>query len=124
MSMFGSFVETTDKASDIGERYVKTSYQYLRLKIFQQLTISISLFAKIIVIGSLLFLSFLFLAFAVAIVIGNALDNEALGYLIVGIVFSIIAAIIYILREAISKKVISTIGEKYFDEETPPTTII
>ena len=51
MSVFESLNNTTDKATDIGERYIKASHQYLRLKIFQQLTSSVSLMAKVLIIG-------------------------------------------------------------------------
>ena len=53
MTVFESLNNTTDKATDTAERYVKTSKDYLKLKIFQQLTISISLVSKFAVIGSL-----------------------------------------------------------------------
>ena len=34
MSVFENLHNTTDKATDLGEKYIKTSRQYFRLKIF------------------------------------------------------------------------------------------
>ncbi len=59
MNVFESLNETSNKAVDIGEKYVEASHQYLKLKIFQQLTGAMSLFGKMLLIGSFLFIAFL-----------------------------------------------------------------
>ena len=48
MSVFEDVNHTASKVSHIGERYIRASHQYFRLKIFQQLTLSLSLVAKVV----------------------------------------------------------------------------
>jgi|KNS7NT10metaT_FD_contig_41_519576_length_1625_multi_7_in_0_out_0_4 hypothetical protein len=115
MSVFENLHNTTDKATDLGEKYIKTSHQYFRLKIFQQISFSISLFAKLFAIGSLIFIAFIFLAICSAIAIGDALENAALGYLIVGGIFIIFSIIMYFSRRFLETIVIRTLSEKFFN---------
>ncbi len=48
MSIAESIGETNKKATDLGEKYLNTSYDYYKLKIFQQLTITVSMVFKAI----------------------------------------------------------------------------
>lgn len=114
MNVFQSLGETTDKATDIGEAYFKASHQYLKLKAFQQITLSVSMIAKLISIGLFVFLGLIFCAVTAAMAIGNALDNMFLGYLIVGVLFLFIGLIIYLKRAFINTIVIKKIGAKFF----------
>lgn len=115
MNIFESVNETTGKMSDAGQTYLKKTEEYYTLKAFQQLTLSISLVAKALVIGGLLFITLMFLAVAGAIVIGNWLDHVALGYVIVAGVFLITTVIIYFNRYLISNAIIKTFSLKFFD---------
>ncbi len=54
MDIVDSIRETNKKATNLGEKYLKTSYEYYKLKIFQQLSISVGMFFKVILIGTLL----------------------------------------------------------------------
>ena len=53
MSVFNSLNETSTHAVDTGEELLKKSYDYYRLKIFQQVSVSISMVLKTILIGGL-----------------------------------------------------------------------
>ncbi|MBA6152638.1 phage holin family protein [Gelidibacter maritimus] len=114
MNIFESINNTSNKATDIGERYVDKSFEYFKLKIFQQLTYTISMAGKALIIGAVLFIGLILLAIAGAIAIGAALGNVALGYLIVGVLFFVIAFIIYKVRYIIDAKIISKIQVKLF----------
>lgn len=114
MNIFESINNTSNKASDIGERYVDKSFKYFKLKIFQQLTYTISMAGKALIIGAVLFIGLILLAVAGAIAIGDVLGNAALGYLIVGALFFIIAFIIYKVRYLVDAKVISKIQIKFY----------
>lgn len=116
MTVFESLNETTDKATETAERYVKASKEYFKLKVFQQLTLILSLITKFAVIGVLLTLGFIFMAVAGAMALGEALENMPLGYLIVGFVFFMISLIVYLLREKINTKIISSVADKFFEE--------
>ena len=115
MSVFESLNNTTDKATDLGETYLKTSHQYFKLKVFQQISFSISLFAKLFAIGSLLIIAFLFLAISASIAIGESLNNLALGYLIVGGITLLFALFVFYMRKSLEKVVLKTLSEKFFN---------
>jgi sterol desaturase/sphingolipid hydroxylase (fatty acid hydroxylase superfamily) len=115
MNIFETVNETTGKMSDAGEAYLKKTQEYYKLKLFQQLTVSISLVAKGLIIGGLLFIAMFFLAFAMAMAIGEWLDNIALGYIIVAGLFLLVTTIIYYNRGYINSKIIKTLSIKFFD---------
>ncbi|CDF79742.1 conserved hypothetical protein (DUF1469) [Formosa agariphila KMM 3901] len=115
MNIFESLNETSNKASDIGETYINKSHQYVKLKIFQQLTQVMSLLGKMILVGAFLFIAFMFFAISAAIGIGYWLDNMAYGALVVGGLFLIFAVIVYVLRKRIDNKFITTMSQNFFD---------
>lgn len=114
MNIFESINNTSNKASDLGERYFDKSFEYLKLKVFQQLTYTISMMGKALIIGAVLFIGLIFLAIAAAIAIGEALGHVALGYLIIGIVFIILGIVIYKLRYLIDAKIIAKFQTRFF----------
>jgi hypothetical protein len=115
MSLLKSLDNSSTEAKHIGEKYVKASHQYFKLKVFQELTLSLSLIVKLFAIGSFVFLAFMFLAITAALAIGNALDNLALGCLIITAVFILLALLVYFLRKNIERKIIKAISIKFFD---------
>ncbi len=115
MNIFESINNTSGKMTDAGEIYLKKSLEYIRLKVFQQISISVSFFAKALIIGGLLFIGLFFLAFALALVIGEWLGNIALGYLIVAALFLIFTAIAYFKRHLINNNIIKSLSSKFFD---------
>ncbi|RAJ16811.1 hypothetical protein [Olleya aquimaris] len=115
MSVFESLNDTSNQAVDKGEAYLQKSQEYYKLKIFQQLTSSLSLVLKALLIGGLLLIGLVFLAVSSAIAIGNALDSIALGFVIVGALFLVLSGIIYLLRKHINNTVIKTISKSFFD---------
>ena len=114
MSVFDSLNNTTEKVTDIGERYIKTSHRYLKLKIFQQLTLTLSLAAKVLLIGGLLFVGLIFCSIAAAIELGEAFNSLALGCLTVSGFYIALAIIIYTLRGHLNKIIIKNIGQTFF----------
>ena len=115
MIVFESLNETTNKATDSAEKYLNTSKDYIKLKTFQQLTISLSLVTKFVLIGGIAGLSMIFLAIAAAIAIGESLHSLPLGYVSVGLIFLIIALFVYYFRAKIDKTIIGTLASKFFD---------
>ena len=114
MNIFASINDTSNKASDIGERYIDTSFAYLKLKVFQQLTFTISMMGKALVIGAVLFIGLIFLAISAAIAIGDALGQIALGYLIIGGFFLIMSFAIYKMRRRFDAKIIAKFQTIFF----------
>ncbi|PWI30285.1 hypothetical protein DI383_07450 [Flavobacteriaceae bacterium LYZ1037] len=115
MNIFESLNDTTSKMVDAGEVYVKKTEEYYKLKVFQQISVSISFVTRGLIIGSVLFLALFFLTFSLALAIGEWLDNLALGYLIVAAFFLLVTVILYYNRQVINKKIIRTLSTKFFD---------
>lgn len=115
MGLIDSINETNDKAVDVGERYVKTSYKYYKLKIFQQLTISVSLVFKALIIGGLALIFIVFGAIALSIVIGESLGSYPLGFFIVGLLFLVMAFVSYYFKDEINKIIIKKLSKKFFN---------
>lgn len=115
MTVFESLNETTHKATDSAEKYLSTSKDYLKLKTFQQLAITLSLTTKLVVIGGFVGLALVFFAVASAIAIGESLDNLPLGYVIVGIVLMTIAIVAFLIRKKMDKTIITSLSTKFFD---------
>lgn len=116
MTVFESLNRTTDKATEKAEKYIKTTQKYVMLKVFQQITLSLSLVVKLAIIGGFVMLATVFLAVSAAIAIGNALENMALGYLVVGVVFLLIAVLVYFMRHLIDTRIITSVSNKFFDK--------
>ncbi|MEO6347569.1 MAG: hypothetical protein ABIO60_06625 [Aquaticitalea sp.] len=114
-NIFESINNTSDKAVDIGEKFLKDTQEYYKLKIFQQLTVTVSLVAKVLIIGGLLFIGLIFLAIAAALALGGYLDNVALGYVIVAAFFLMIAFALYLMRSVINHKIIEKLSPKFFN---------
>ena len=60
MSLFDSLNHNSSEAVDIGKKYVETTKEYYKLKLFQQTTNAFSFLSKMAVIGGLLFLGLIF----------------------------------------------------------------
>ncbi len=116
MNVFESINNTSNKATDIGERYFDKTREYVKLKIFQQVSYTVSMVGKALIIGAVLFIGLIFLAVALAIYLGHLLGYVALGYLIVGILFLIVALIIYKVRYLIDAQIIEKIQMKIFKD--------
>lgn len=114
MSIFDDVNQTTNKASDIGERYVKTTHQYFRLKVFQQLTLSLSMIVKAVLIGAMLFVGLLFFSVALVVELSSVYESLITGCIIVGFGYLLLAIVIYLLKSKINKFLIRKVGSKYF----------
>lgn len=115
MKFFDSVNENTSKATENAETYVKATQKYIKLKIFEQLSISIGFIAKMLVIGGLAFIGLVFLAVASALALGKLLNNHALACLLVGSILVVFSVVVYFKRALIGNKIIQILSEKFFD---------
>jgi len=115
MEVIDKINKTTNKGADLSKKYIETSLELGKLKIFQLVTVSISTIVKMFLIGGFISIGLIFLAFAFAIFLGNYLNNISLGYLIVGLFFFIISLIIFFLRKKIDKKIIRKMSKIFFE---------
>lgn len=115
MNIIDDINKSTDRGTDIGKKYITTSYEYTKLKVFQLVTVSISTIVKLFFIGGLIAVGMVFLSFAAANFIGEYYNNIAIGYLFVGLFFLIISIFIYAMRKYIEKKIIQNMSKIFFD---------
>ncbi len=115
MSVIKSLNQTSEKAVDIGESFYRKTQEYYKLKIFQQLTLTISMFCKIALIGSLLLLSLIFFSVSGTIALANVLDNTILACLIIAIGLIVVAGIVYLLRKKVETFIIRKTAKNFFD---------
>jgi len=110
--------ESTMSINAITERLkhlLETSHSYVKLKIFQQLAYTMSVFAKLMLIGSLVLFGFVFLCIAGAMAIGSALGAMSYGFLIVGGLIFILAALLFAFRNRIDRQIIRKFSRVFFN---------
>ncbi|WP_299674942.1 hypothetical protein [uncultured Tenacibaculum sp.] len=117
MSILKSIDTTSEKAVHKTEEFLNHSKKYYELKIFQILTSSISLIFRFAIVGIFLLIAFIFLAVFASSAIGNYLNSEVLGYIVVALIFILFAFVGYLGKNYIENKVIKSLSKKYFDDE-------
>lgn len=115
MGLVDAISNTNEKAVEVSERYVKTSFKYYKLKLFQQLSISVSIVFKALIIGGLALMCILICAIGLALFIGRSTGNYPLGFFMVGLLFLILSIIAYALKHLINKWVIKKLSNKFYD---------
>lgn len=121
MSLFDSISEVSDKAVDSGKNYIEISKSYYKLKVFKIVTKASTKILKILIVGGLCFMSFLFLLVSGTIWLGNELQNFALAFLIVAGVLLILSIVLYLIRNSIDSFVIKKTAKDFFEAEYEKT---
>ncbi len=115
MGVFDALNQTSNKAIDSGEEYFQTTKEYYKLKVFQQLTKSFSILAKLAILGGLFFLGLIFVTVAGALWLGQILGSVILACLLIAGVLFMLTLICYLLRNKINKYVIRKTSKEFFD---------
>lgn len=115
MSIFKSFSNSADKGTDAGKEFVSKSYEHAKLKAFQISALTIGMIAKILLLGGLAFIGFVFLSISAAIALGELFNSSALGYLAVAGIIIVVALLCYLFRKTLDKKVISKMSDVFFN---------
>lgn len=115
MGIIEALDNTSSKAAETGEAYVKTTKKYYELKVFQQLAILSTSVYKLAIYGVLSTLGLIFIAIAGATAMSAYLESTALGYLSIALLFFVGIAIAYALRKKLEKTVIKKLSKTYFD---------
>lgn len=114
-----AFEELKENLSEVDSNvrsYIESNIEYYQLKSFKILMKSITSLTKMVMIGAIVLLVILFLSFAASYSIGEALDNTAYGFLIVGFFFILVGLIIYFLRHKVEKPLLNKFSKYYFDK--------
>jgi len=114
MSVFDSISEASNKAIDQSQEYLIKSREYYKLKIFQQLTISISTIFKVVAIGGVILTGLFFLSISLALYLSVLLDSHVLGFVIVGLLCILIAVLLFVFKNSIDSKIIEKLSKSFF----------
>ncbi len=90
-----------EKLYEKAENYTKTSIELVKLQAIDKISEIISSLAVVISIAFIVAIFTLFLNIGVAIWIGDALDNMALGFLIVSGFYAVVGLIIFVGRKSL-----------------------
>jgi ABC-type bacteriocin/lantibiotic exporter with double-glycine peptidase domain len=93
-----AFEEIKENSEDLLEQaksFLETNVSYYKLWLFKATMKSGSKLIQVVVLSFLLMIATLFLSVAAALAIGYALENHALGFLIVAGIYILLGLIIY-----------------------------
>ncbi|MBJ2175691.1 hypothetical protein JBL43_15670 [Aureibaculum sp. A20] len=96
------------------QSYAKSSEEYIKLKSFKALMIGITFITKLLIISALVGMSLLLLSLALAILLGEILNNLVLGFLIVGLFYALVGLIAYFLRNKLNAPLLKKFSNYYF----------
>lgn len=117
MGILDSIKDTNKKTIEIGEKFLAKSYDYYKLKIFQQITISVSMIFKILAIGSITLISLVFFSIAAAFMISDIANSYAIGFSSIGGVYLVISLIVFLLRKHINNAIIKSLSKPFFSKD-------
>ena len=114
---FEELKESTQKIQEETKAYVESTVQYYKLWGFQFIMKSTRTIAKLILIGFFLLIAFLFGSIAAAMAIGDALDNMALGFLIVAGGYFVLVLLIMLVRlKFVERYILRTFSKLFFND--------
>lgn len=96
--------------------YIENNREYYQLKGFKILMKGTTYVVKLALIGAIVFLALLFISVAFAYLIGQAMGNFFYGCLIIGVFYSIVGGIVYLLRDKLDKPLLKMFSNYYYDE--------
>ena len=95
--------------------YIENTGEYYKLQGFKIGMRSITSFAKMLMLGSVVLLALFMLSFAAAYGIGLWLDSTFLGFLFVGLFYILIGIIFYLYRNLLDRLMLRKFSEYYFE---------
>ena len=96
--------------------YAQYSADYYQLKTFKIIMLGVTSFARTLLVGVVATIAVLFLSLAASFGLGQVLENTFYGFLLVGMFYVVLAAIIYARRRMLDAPLLRRFSEFYFDE--------
>src|SRR5690606_37034313 len=115
--MFNKLKESLQEVQGQTKELIDSNIAYYKLWVFKVITKSSSVLLKILLIGVLLVMVLVFFSVAAAITIGYALDNFALGFLLIGSFYLLLSFLVYVLRTKIERPIIEKLSEIFYNDE-------
>jgi len=95
--------------------YVKSSDEYLKLKIFKVLMRYVTGTTQFLLIGIGIVFALLFLSFAASLSLSEALDSYYSGFIIVGGFYMVIGVLFYVFRRKLNTPILKKFSKYYFE---------
>ena len=115
-----AFEELKENAKDIQENskaYLESSLAYYKLWGFKVAMKSTTLFIKFLLISICLLLVLLFVSIAGALVLGQFFHNYALGFLAIAGIYSLLAFLIFLIKDKIVEgPILEKFSEIFFND--------
>lgn len=111
----------SDNISDVidaSRKYIETNLKLFKLSLLERLSKVVSLLISVtlVLLAGALFL--IFLSLAAAVYIGDLLQSQALGYLIIAFIFLILVIFLWIKRKTlVIDHVIQNLNDIIFDDD-------
>lgn len=117
MAIFDSLEKNTNTAVDKSEEFLKNSEAYYKLKLFQVVTSSLGMLVKFSVFSAFMGIAFIFIAIALSVLLGEWLGSSVWGYILVAVIYMLLAVLTYIYRKEIDHIIIRSLSQKFFEED-------
>ncbi|WP_339653692.1 phage holin family protein [Flavobacterium frigidarium] len=101
---FEEFKENTDDVQEKMKSFIESNLTYYKLKSFKTSMKATSTVLKFIIILLGICMVLLFFSIALAFGLGNMLDSNTLGFLIVGVIYLMVTVILYLIRDKIIER--------------------
>ncbi len=111
---FEELNENTERFQQDAKSFFETTLAYQKLKVFKLAMMSTSLIFKILLVSLGLSVFLLFCSLAAAFAIGEALNNNSLGFLILGGIYLFFTILIYSFRRKLIEGLILRMFSKIF----------
>jgi uncharacterized membrane protein len=114
---FEELKEHTDDIQKQAKEYIKNSAAYYKLRGFKVVMQSTTMILKFVLIAVSLSMVVLFCSVAGAFAIGEALNSNALGFLIVGGIYLAITGLLFLVKDKIVEgPILEKFSEIFFND--------
>lgn len=103
--------------AELAREYARKEIKQLKLTAFYRLSLFTVGAVKILSVGIFLTLAAFFVTFSAAFYLGNLLNSNALGFLIVATWYLVFGLICYLVRHKIERIIVRKLSKEYFDNE-------
>lgn len=111
--LIDNFREFTTATQD----YIESSISYHKLDLFKKVMKGLVSSSYYIILGFFFLVALIFLSVAMAIYLGNVLDNIALGYLIIGVFYIFLMIILSLfLKKTLEKILVKKASTQFFND--------
>ena len=105
---------------DVSRKYIEANLKLYKLTLLERISkvVSLIISTTLVMLGGALFI--LFLSLLIAVYIGNLLESQALGYLVMAMIFLLLVIFLWIKRQTlVINRVIRNLNDIVFTDDEP-----